>query len=96
MWILIVLAAILLLPHRQTPLKDRVRTVLELVHIFRGCLFYFFIFFRIKRDIEQILKELLPTNDTNDPTIPDKDGKFNPLWPSVIIQNRLNGLHTVH
>jgi len=61
-----------------------------------GVYFISFFFFRIKRDIEQILKELLPTNDTNDPTIPDKDGKFNPLWPGIIVQNLFNGLHTVH
>lgn len=30
--------------------------------------------FRIKRDIEQILKELLVTNNTDDETTPDKDG----------------------
>ena len=29
---------------------------------------------RIKRDIEQILKELLLTNDTDDETTPNKDG----------------------
>ena len=29
---------------------------------------------RIKRDIEQILKELLLTNDPEDETTPDKDG----------------------
>lgn len=29
---------------------------------------------RIKRDIEQILKQLLPTNDADDPTTVDKDG----------------------
>ena len=34
-------------------------------------------FFRIKRDIEQILKELLVTNDTDVKTTPDKDGKVN-------------------
>ena len=32
--------------------------------------------FRIKRDIEQILKELLPTKDADDPATPDKDGKY--------------------
>jgi len=29
---------------------------------------------RIKRDIEQILKELLLANNTEDETTPDKDG----------------------
>ena len=29
---------------------------------------------RIKRDIQQILKELLLTKDTEDETTPDKDG----------------------
>lgn len=31
---------------------------------------------RIKRDIEQILKELLLTNSTDDETTPDKDGNI--------------------
>ena len=31
--------------------------------------------FRIKRDIDQILKELLPTNDGHDISVRDKDGK---------------------
>lgn len=33
--------------------------------------------FRIKRDIEQILKELLVTNNADDETTPDKDGNVN-------------------
>ena len=35
----------------------------------------FWFVFRIKRDIEQILEELLPTDDADDTIIPDKDGK---------------------
>lgn len=39
--------------------------------------FHFYIcIFRIKRDIVQILKELLPTNDADVPSTPDKDGRL--------------------
>ena len=44
--------------------------LISLIHV----AYVYMYIYRIKRDIEQILKELLLTNDTDDETTPNKDG----------------------